>query len=67
MLDYASLEALSTVVRTGSFDKAARQLHVTASAVSQRVKALEERVGKCARRARPALSRHRCWRSAVPS
>jgi LysR family transcriptional regulator (chromosome initiation inhibitor) len=46
MLDYASLEALSTVVRTGSFDKAARQLHVTASAVSQRVKTLEERVGK---------------------
>lgn len=45
MHDYSQLEALSTVIRTGSFDAAAAQLGVTQSAVSQRIKALEERVG----------------------
>lgn len=45
MLDYALLSALAAVVRTGSFERAAQQLHVTASAVSQRVKLLEERMG----------------------
>lgn len=46
MLDYAGLEALAAVVREGSFERAARKLHVTPSAVSQRVKQLEERVGQ---------------------
>jgi len=45
MLDYAALAALSAVVREGSFDRAARSLHVTPSAVSQRIRSLEERVG----------------------
>ena len=45
MLDYASLAAVSTVVREGSFERAARALSVTASAISQRVKQLEERLG----------------------
>jgi LysR family transcriptional regulator, chromosome initiation inhibitor len=45
MLDYALLDALVAVVRHGSFDRAARALNVTPSAVSQRVKLLEERVG----------------------
>lgn len=45
MLDYLSLSALAAVVREGSFDKAARVLHVTPSAVSQRIRLLEERVG----------------------
>lgn len=45
MLDYAALRALAAVVQTGSFDKAAQQLNVTASAVSQRIKQLEERLG----------------------
>lgn len=45
MLDYLSLSALAAVVREGSFDKAARALHVTPSAVSQRIRLLEERVG----------------------
>ena len=45
MLDYASLFALAAVVREGSFDRAARALHVTPSAVSQRIRLLEERVG----------------------
>lgn len=45
MLDYPALRALACVVRTGSFEKAARLLNVTPSAVSQRVRQLEERVG----------------------
>ena len=45
MLDYALLDALAAVVRHGSFDRAAGALNVTPSAVSQRVKLLEERVG----------------------
>ncbi|MBP2299569.1 LysR family transcriptional regulator ArgP [Azospirillum picis] len=45
MLDYPLLSALAAVIRTGSFERAAQQLHVTPSAVSQRVKLLEERLG----------------------
>jgi LysR family transcriptional regulator (chromosome initiation inhibitor) len=45
MLDYALINALTTVVREGSFERAAKALHVTPSAVSQRIKALEERMG----------------------
>ncbi|APW35832.1 LysR family transcriptional regulator [Rhodoferax koreense] len=45
MLDYVSLSAVAQVVREGSFERAAQALHVTASAVSQRVKLLEERLG----------------------
>ncbi len=45
MLDYAALRAVSMVVQTGSFEKAALALHVTPSAISQRVKQLEERLG----------------------
>jgi LysR family transcriptional regulator, chromosome initiation inhibitor len=46
MLDYALLDALSAVIREGSFERAARALHLTPSAVSQRVRLLEERVGQ---------------------
>jgi LysR family transcriptional regulator (chromosome initiation inhibitor) len=45
MLDYASLAALACVIREGSFERAARALHVTPSAVSQRIRLLEERIG----------------------
>lgn len=45
MLDYVSLSAVAQVVREGSFERAARALHVTPSAVSQRVKGLEDRLG----------------------
>jgi len=45
MLDYPALHAVSVVVQTGSFEKAAGVLSVTPSAVSQRVKQLEERLG----------------------
>jgi LysR family transcriptional regulator (chromosome initiation inhibitor) len=45
MFDYPALAALAAVIRTGSFDAAADALAVTPSAVSQRVKGLEERLG----------------------
>lgn len=45
MLDYASLAAVAQVVRDGSFERAARALHVTPSAISQRIRLLEERMG----------------------
>lgn len=44
--DHAQLRALAAVVREGSFERAAATLHVTPSAISQRVKALEDRVGR---------------------
>lgn len=46
MLDYALLDALAAVLREGSFERAARALHLTPSAVSQRLRLLEERVGQ---------------------
>ncbi|QBF32874.1 LysR family transcriptional regulator ArgP [Thalassococcus sp. S3] len=39
------LAALSAVLRNGSFDMAAAELNVTPSAISQRIKALEDRLG----------------------
>ncbi len=45
MLDYGALAALAAVLREGSFEKAAASLNVTPSAVSQRIKLLEERAG----------------------
>ena len=43
--DPAQLAALSAVLRYGAFDQAAAELNVTPSAVSQRVKALEDHIG----------------------
>ncbi|MDB5661042.1 MAG: LysR family transcriptional regulator ArgP [Cypionkella sp.] len=45
MFDPAQLAALAAVHRRGSFDLAAAELHVTPSAISQRLKALEETAG----------------------
>lgn len=45
-LDPVALRTLAAAVRLGTFEAAARELHVTPSAVSQRVKALETRVGR---------------------
>ena len=45
MLDYPALAALAAVIREGGFERAAAALGVTPSAVSQRIRALEERVG----------------------
>lgn len=53
-IDNAQLQAFSMVIREGSFEAAARKLHVTPSAVSQRIKQLEERLGQVlVRRASP--------------
>jgi LysR family transcriptional regulator (chromosome initiation inhibitor) len=46
MLDYAALAALAEIIRRGSFEAAAAALGVTPSAVSQRIKGLEERMGE---------------------
>jgi len=46
MLDYKLIEALAMVAREGGFDKAAKALYITQSAVSQRVKLLEELTGQ---------------------
>lgn len=43
--DYDSLVALDAVVREGGFDAAAKSLEVSQSAVSQRIKQLEDNVG----------------------
>ncbi|WP_372592752.1 LysR family transcriptional regulator ArgP [Actinotalea sp.] len=52
--DRAQLAALAAVVEEGSFEGAARRLHLTPSAVSQRIRALEARAGQVlVRRARP--------------
>jgi LysR family transcriptional regulator (chromosome initiation inhibitor) len=45
-LDGQQLAAFAAVIELGSFDAAAERLHVTPSAVSQRIKALEQRVGQ---------------------
>ena len=45
MIDYPSARAVALVVETGSFERAARVLSITPSAVSQRVRQLEERLG----------------------
>ena len=45
LLDPHHLSALSAILRHGSFDAAAAELSVTPSAISQRIKALEDRVG----------------------
>lgn len=43
--DHLQLSALSAVIREGSFERAAAVLHVTPSAISQRIRALEEKTG----------------------
>lgn len=43
--DYDSLTVLAAVVREGSFEAAAKSISVTQSAISQRIRQLEEKVG----------------------
>ncbi len=45
-IDGQQLAAFAAVIELGSFDAAAAHLHVTPSAISQRIKALEHRVGQ---------------------
>jgi len=44
--DYKLLEALTAVIDLQSFDKAASKLFITQSAISQRIKLLEENIGQ---------------------
>ncbi|GGO74402.1 LysR family transcriptional regulator ArgP [Nocardioides deserti] len=54
-LDPAWLAALTAIADHGTFDAAARHLHLTPSAVSQRIRALESEVGQVVvRRTAPA-------------
>lgn len=46
MFDYKLIEAMAAVIREGGFERAARQLNITQSAVSQRIKLLEESTGQ---------------------
>lgn len=46
MLDYRGIEALYTVQELQSFEAAAKKLHLTQSAVSQRIKGLENQYGE---------------------
>ena len=45
-IDNAQLAAFAAVLHEGSFEAAARALHLTPSAISQRIKQLEERLGQ---------------------
>lgn len=45
MLDYTALATLAEVLRRGSFEQAATALNLTPSAISQRIRALEDRLG----------------------
>ncbi|MEV8212480.1 LysR family transcriptional regulator ArgP [Leifsonia sp. NPDC077715] len=55
MTNREHLRTLAAVVDAGSFESAANALHVTPSAVSQRIKALEEQSGRVlVRRSKPA-------------
>jgi LysR family transcriptional regulator (chromosome initiation inhibitor) len=46
MLDYKLLEALAAVVQEEGFDKGAALLHLTPSAISHRIRTLEEQTGQ---------------------
>jgi LysR family transcriptional regulator (chromosome initiation inhibitor) len=46
MIETRNAEALLAIVEEGSFEKAARRLHITTPAVSQRIRALEEQFGR---------------------
>lgn len=55
MLQLPHLDTIVAVIEEGSFDAAARRLHITPSAVSQRVKAMEADAGQVlVRRGSPA-------------
>lgn len=57
MLDYDQIQTLALVLRHGSFEAAAAQLGVTPPAVSQRIRALEDRLGAAlVRRGPPATA-----------
>ncbi|MCK0163683.1 LysR family transcriptional regulator ArgP [Marinobacter sp. S6332] len=46
MIDYKLLEALATVIETGGFERAGAVLGLSQSAISQRIRTLEVRIGQ---------------------
>lgn len=46
MVDYRLLAALAAVIEQGGFERAARHLHLTQSAISQRIRQLELQLGQ---------------------
>jgi LysR family transcriptional regulator (chromosome initiation inhibitor) len=46
MIDYRQIQALAIVIEEQNFERAAARLHVTQSAISQRIKQLEEHIGQ---------------------
>ena len=46
MIDYRLLQALVEVIQQGGFERAAQQLHLTQSAISQRIAQLERQLGQ---------------------
>lgn len=46
MLDYKALASLAAVIQCNGFEKAAHQLHISQSAISQRIKQLEATLGQ---------------------
>ena len=56
MLDESLLAAVAAVAREGSFERAAGVLHITPSAVSQRIRLLEEALSQTVARSAPGAS-----------
>jgi LysR family transcriptional regulator (chromosome initiation inhibitor) len=57
MLDPAQLAAVAAIHRQGSFERAAAELSITPSAISQRLKSLEEHLGtRLVRRGQPCTA-----------
>jgi LysR family transcriptional regulator, chromosome initiation inhibitor len=55
--EYSALEALTAVIQEGTFEAAAKALNITQSAVSQRIKLLEDRAGAVlVMRGRPCIA-----------
>ncbi|WP_028584196.1 LysR family transcriptional regulator ArgP [Desulfogranum mediterraneum] len=46
MFDYKLIQAMAVVIQEGGFERAGQRLHISQSAVSQRVKQLEEQSGR---------------------
>ncbi len=56
-IDRSQLATFAAVLRHGSFDAAGRAMHITPSAVSQRIRQLEERMGQVlVQRATPCIA-----------
>ena len=61
MFDYKLLAALAAVVEQGGFERAAQVLGLSQSAVSQRIKLLEARVGQPVLQRSSPPAAPACW------